>query len=654
MLEPVVDGLASLLHVDVLLVVVPDVFRAVRLECLFCIGVIAFWTLSQHIARSTNKDRSAPPKNRAADSADATSAATRRAAGSNANPLQAEVLRNKTKWLTVATAATETKQSPKLAQLRDAAWLFPLLMTLCNVDPSRAVATYREALSAGLDLQRVSRDGLEQILMALVISAARVGNAKDTLWLLRDLGERGLQPEQSLRVSVAKLCMAKQAYQECLAVDNCFTVAVGPRPADRNLLSCLLFSAVECQEYSLCLPLFKELKTTGRPSQKDYWNMIRFASCNSDWMMMLELISDMRDHALEIDNFIYNTALATCVSADRMDAAQSMLEEMSCVGGVTDVITYNTVMKGYAKLGDVDNCFKLYDAMLTHGFEPSSITCGILLDVCINDSQLERASEIFNSMSAAGCAMNTVIYTTMIKGFARAGKVDDAMRIYSQMAENDAPADLITYSVLLKANCDAGRLEVALFLLRAMQEANLQPDEVIFNNVLAGCGQQGNLKLAKMLYQDMVTSGVRPSSATFSIFIRLYSQCEQLQEAVDMIRTEPALHKIRIEPRIYFQLMQSCIRSRQGKRAVDVYERWLDDSQQQATFLSGSALGMCVKLNMFETAVELLEVAAARGARVEARDAQMVLDGALRKRKTHCAELCAAAMRSLGIQTDEA
>merc|ERR1719377_284528 len=103
--------------------------------------------------------------------------------------------------------------------------------------------------------------------------------------------------------------------------------------------------------------------------------------------------------------------------------------------------------------------------------------------------------------------MNTVLYTTLIKGFARAGEVDQAMNVFAQMhKERNVIPDLITFSILIKANCDADRLEEALKLLVAMTDLNLRPDEVVFNNLLAGCARQGNIQLGKRLYADMVAN----------------------------------------------------------------------------------------------------------------------------------------------------
>jgi len=245
--------------------------------------------------------------------------------------------------------------------------------------------------------------------------------------------------------------------------------------------------------------------------------------------------------------------------------------------------------------------------------------------------------------------MNTVLYTTLIKGFARDGQVDRAMHVYEQMCTGrSVPPDLITFSILIKANCDAFRLEAALQLLDAMLDLKLKPDEVIFNNLLGGCVKESKAELAKRIYEEMVAAGIRPSNATFSILIRLFAQCKLLDEAVHMLRREPAAQGISPEPRLFSQLVLCCLRERQGRRAVEVYRLMIEQSSPTIA-AHKCILGMCVKLNMLDTGVEILGLAAEANGRVDACDAQQLLDVAQRKRRAQCVEACVAAMGRLGI-----
>merc|ERR1719198_2034941 len=98
------------------------------------------------------------------------------------------------------------------------------------------------------------------------------------------------------------------------------------------------------------------------------------------------------------------------------------------------------------------------------------------------------------------------------------------------------------------------------------------PNELIFNTLLTGCAKQGDVALAKRVYKDMVASALPPSNATFFILIRLYKQYNLLDEAVQMIRTEPPKHGVEANPRVYSELLQWCIQERKGKLAVEAYE----------------------------------------------------------------------------------
>jgi pentatricopeptide repeat protein len=537
-------------------------------------------------------------------------------------------------------------------QLCDSAWLVSQVTQLCRTHVQQALALHRASLKAGMKPQDMPAADCRQLYTALVTSTVRTSLMEEAMQLLRDLRAAGVSIFPGLFASVVKLCTSKHLFAECLTFYD--FVAEDPNFAlsDKTIWSCLLFSAIEVRAYQRCEIFFERLKECGTPSHKDYGNMVRLASLHGDCKLSVKLIKEMRESNIEIDCVIYNTCLATCVSAAEMDKARLLLEDMERADGVADVITYNTLMKGYAKTGRMDECVVLFEALKSRNIEASQVTYGILLDGFINDNQLEKAAVVFSEMTSNAVPMNTVLYTTLIKGFARAGEVDHAMRIYEQMrAERNMPPDLITFSILIKANCDIDRLDTALKLLESMLGLGLRPDEVVFNNLLSGCARQTNSELGKRLYSDMLKSGIRPSNATFSILIRLYQQCKLLEDAVEMLRTEPKKHRVNPEPRLFLQLISSCIRDRQGRRAIEVYDMMMQHSIPQASAHS-SIITTCVKLNMYDTAAEILSMAAAKGGRVDRADASSLLEGAVRKRKTQIATDIAASMRKLGFAVD--
>mmetsp|Transcript_28008 Transcript_28008/g.60798 ORF Transcript_28008/g.60798 Transcript_28008/m.60798 type:complete len:656 (+) Transcript_28008:161-2128(+) len=525
---------------------------------------------------------------------------------------------------------------PRPEQLRDEEWFARAALTLKSVQVQRAVEVYKAALRVGLDLSKLPPSKGEEVFVALVTAAIRANQPLEALDILKNCRSCGFKIGLGLAASATKLCTSKQYYKECLLIYDFIRQDESLVLDERSIWSCLLFCAVEARAYTRCPGFWKQMQACGTPYNKDYGNMIRYASNQREWQLTLTLIAEMRERGVEVDNVVYNMALATCVTCGKTDEARLLLKEMEASEGVVDVITYNTLAKGYAKGGKMAECFQLYEHMRERGMAPSQVTYGILLDCCINENHMDRAVEVFNHMTEEGCVMNTVLYTTLIKGFARAGQVDQAMSVYEKMLEDRTQGvtpDLITFSILIKANCDAGGLKEALKLLDTMLDLNLHPDEVVFNNLLSGCVQKNDEKLGKQLFKNMIEAGLKPSNATFSIMLRLLASCKLLEEALELLRSEPQKFSVAPEARLFVQLAQACLRERQGRTAVEVYSLMLERSNPTAS-MTGGLLSMCSKLNMLGSGVEILDIAVKAPAKLDTRDVQELRQAAVRKKKT--------------------
>lgn len=628
--------------------------HSLRFELTFGICLLLFWCFGKLVALGQKTN----PKDKLCSSYDAPNRSKKATSPRNVEKDTPQpALKGWRRVLDSASPPTPVAQLGLIdqisaVQLCDPSWLVPQVVFMCQAQVQQSLVLYRTALEAGLNLHDLTEKDCQQLFVALVTAAIRTGHVEDAKQLLRDLRRLGPGVPISLFCSVAKLCTSKHLFMECLALYDFMCEDSRFMLTDKTIWSCLLFSAIEVHVYDRCSFFFGKLKEYGEPSQKDYGNMIRLAALQADWKLALQLVQVARDNGITIDSVMYNTALGICVSASQINQARGLLDQMEQTQGLADVITYNTLMKGYARAGCMEDCCEVFHLLKQRDINPSQVTYGILLDGFINQNQLERAAQVFSDMSKEGYTMNTVLYTTLIKGFARAGEVDQAMKVFDQMhKEHNVTPDLITFSILIKANCDAERLTEALELFESMINLNLRPDEVVFNSLLAGCARAANAKLGKRVYSDMVSSGVRPSNATFSILIRFYLQCKLLEEAVEMLRTEPAKHKVDPEPRIFVQLIQSCIRERQGRRAVEVYEMLAKHSVPSAS-THRSILATCMKLNMFDTAGEILAVVASNGGNVQSHDANSILDGALRKRKFQAAQDIATSLENIGVTMD--
>jgi len=251
---------------------------------------------------------------------------------------------------------------------------------------------------------------------------------------------------------------------------------------------------------------------------------------------------------------------------------------------------------------------------------------------------MDRAHEVFRKMQDAHCEMNTVLYTTMIKGFVRLNKVDEVLHIFQEMRIKGVAADSVTYSLILKALCAAGRMEAALDLFNSICAEGQKPDEIIFNNLLSGCVACKNLALGERLLEDMVKVNVAPSSATFSTLIKLYAECNDLAKAQRLLQQMQPRFGVTPEPRLHWQLIHTCLRNRQRQSVVDVLELLIQQHGAPDEQELSKLLRICTSFNMLDVAYQLTSMSIASGASVSGKDFQAIVDSAMKKHKTAVAD----------------
>ena len=122
-----------------------------------------------------------------------------------------------------------------------------------------------------------------------------------------------------------------------------------------------------------------------------------------------------------------------------------------------------------------------YKQIFENGLRPSVYTYSNMLNAYINSGELEEAEKIFKVLcSGLGEVFpNVIVFTTMMKGYEKAGNTD---------------------------NCIA--------MLDKMKEFQVYPDARTINTVLRACIRVGNLKAAEEIWKQLPSWDVVPSHAS--------------------------------------------------------------------------------------------------------------------------------------------
>nr|KYP56910.1 hypothetical protein KK1_003161 [Cajanus cajan] len=180
--------------------------------------------------------------------------------------------------------------------------------------------------------------------------------------------------------------------------------------------------------------------------------------------------------------------------------AQNLFDEMPH----KDSVSWNSLVSGFSKRGDLGNCLSLFWAM------PEQ---------------------------------NTVSWNSMVAVWTQNGFPNEAVNYFNMMRVIGLFPDEATMVSLLQAceNLPLGRLVEAMheFFERTVREG-LEPDHVTFTHLLSACSHSGLVKEGKYYFQIMSdVYKVQPQLDHYSCMVDLLGRCGLLNDAHQLIKNMP-------------------------------------------------------------------------------------------------------------------
>jgi len=475
------------------------------------------------------------------------------------------------------------------------------------------------------------RDGRERhfseaLFSAFIQSAIRVGKIDVVERLLRSMKRRGAMPSSDFWRTIFKMLSSRKHFDACLSIYAVFGRAL---PADKVVFSCLINGALENgapDRAAAMLERYREADLDPRDHVLLFRTYVAINDVESAEKTFRALGEDMTALML-------NLLLLTCVQAKQPEHALTCLhdayafqESRNRKAGekcpledsaqestpIVDVVSYNTVIKGFAQSGMLARCFDCLHEMRAHNLEPDDVTFGTLLDMCIADNDMNAANQVVDLLVRGDRPVDTVMCTLFIKGLVRAQKLPKALELYEEMKRRNcegARPDIVTYSVLIKAFVDSHDLEKALLMVEDMAAAGHSPDDIILTHLLEGCRYVGNHALGKKLFEDMLATGVKPSDFTLITMVKLHGRCGAHDEAYQLVTNWERLHGMKPSVIHYTCLMSGCLRTKNYDQAWQAYQLMISTQVQPDETTMATLIPGMVAAQQWDRVIELAKYA---------------------------------------------
>jgi len=400
-----------------------------------------------------------------------------------------------------------------------------------------------------------------------------------------------------------KMLSSRKHFDVCLTIYSIFGRSL---PADKIIFSCLINGALESGAADRAAAMLDRYREAGL-DPKDHVLLFRTFVAMNDVDAAEKVFRALGE---QMTSLMLNLLLLTCVNTKQPDRALDHLHEARALQEsraskisadsqesepIVDVVSYNTVIKGFAQSGMLPRCFDCLHEMRSYNLEPDDVTFGTLLDLCIADNDMSAANEVVDLLVRGDRPVDTVMCTLFIKGLVRAQKLPKAVELYEEMKRRNcagARPDIVTYSVLIKAFVDAHDLERALRMVEDLTAAGHTPDDIILTHLLEGCRYVGNHALGKRLFEDLLAAGVKPSEFTLITMVKLHGRCGAHDEAYQLVANWEKRHGAKPSVIHYTCLMSGCLRTKNYDQAWQAYKLMMDmkvqpDETTMATLFPG-------------------------------------------------------------------
>jgi pentatricopeptide repeat protein len=244
----------------------------------------------------------------------------------------------------------------------------------------------------------------------------------------------------------------------------------------------------------------------------------------------------VRNGLLEKDIVLGNALIDMYVKCGVISKAQQVLEELFA----RDVISWSTLIMGYAEQGLCHEALNCLEQMQKEGLSPNVVTYICILKACGSIGAVDIGERIHDEIVRRGLLEvvdSVVISTALVDMYANCGMLAKARDVLRELRNPDISA----WNALIAGYAQHGQGQSALNCLVRMQREGLDPNEITCLCVLTACGRAGLWEEARFLYGNMAgTFGITPMAEHHSSVVVGLGFAGQFDHAMSMIEVMPS------------------------------------------------------------------------------------------------------------------
>ncbi len=422
-----------------------------------------------------------------------------------------DIKKNSNLNLNMITVNTAIDILIKANEIKRAWALFDGMKQEYGLEPDKfSYSTIIKALKYDPDLSKVERAfGILEYLKSKSTAAANdeiIFNCLIDVCLKLNLiekAEKVFREMKEIGVSPSKITYAimikgyGQIYNLPKAFELFEEMKVNSLVPNEIIYGCLLNACVRCSNIKKVTEVYQEMKDNNIEMNIIlYTTLIKAYTKVKNLALAHDVYNQMRADDKVIANIvIHNAMLDCCVECndiEKMDEIYQQIKDRASAeeenSPTPDLITYSTVIKGYARAKNMDKVFDIYQFLNGDSrFRLDEVIYNSILDGCAKTRNLDKALIVYADMQKNQVKKSNVTYSILVKLYANNGQEDIALQILDEMLLNGIKPGIIVYTCLIQTCLKSKKFDRAVKLFECLKKDGLSPDHVLFNTIVNGC-----------------------------------------------------------------------------------------------------------------------------------------------------------------------
>merc|ERR1719171_2178838 len=492
-----------------------------------------------------------------------------------------------------------TQRVEKLAREHDVTFSdqsYGLLVKAYSGDPSRVSALLDELLARGVEVT-------PDFALAVIGVCSQTADVAMADKIYEHLKEKKLNVISAL----VRFYAEHEEYDKACVI--CEKELASSAFLDPRLERSIMNAALQSGRSQLA----KSLLGVSSSDLAKYITIIRSCAAEKNLAGAKAVFESAKQSEAEMNSVIYNTVLDACVACQDIKAAEEWME-YSKQEGMTDVVSFNTLIKAHLQLGNFVKARALIDKMKTERLQPNEVTYNELINAMVTKGGEMNRADIWGvvaEMHEANVKPNQVTCSILLKCLNSHSDEQNIARTMDLINTIDESMDEVLLSSVVEACIRIGKpelLSATLHRLHGSSRISVTGSHT-FGSLIKAYGHSQDIDGVWRCWKEMRSRHIRPTSITIGCMVEAVVNNGDAEGAYELIHQMQDDDQCResLNAVIYCSVLKGFAREKKLERVWQVYEEMSRKKLEVSIVTFNTVIDACARCGRMDLVASIEE-----------------------------------------------